>query len=125
MRITVFSQEAVALARFIGVAKIDPPPCAPSHTPYLFQTNRMSAAKSNPATAASAAIATPIFYKPPTPAPLPADYEEFFASLTETERELMEMARRKGKDGGLDSSFFVQWCRRYQSWKKAKAAKSA
>jgi hypothetical protein len=86
----------------------------------------MSSAKSN-ATATATAIATaaPIFYKPPTPAPPPADYEEFLASLTETERELMEMAQRKGKDGGLDSSFFVQWCRRYQSWKKAKAAKSA
>ena len=90
--------------------------------PSVAGSGHVSAAKSNPATAASTA---PVFYKPPTPAPLPADYEEFFASLTETERELMEMAQRKGKDGGLDSSFFVQWCRRYQSWKKAKAAKSA
>jgi hypothetical protein len=88
----------------------------------------MSSAKSNAtATATATAIATaaPIFYKPPTPAPLPADYEEFLASLNETERELMEMAQRKGKDGGLDSSFFVQWCRRYQSWLKAKAKAAA
>lgn len=74
----------------------------------------MSSAKSN-----STATAAPIFYKPPKPAPLPADYEEFFASLNETERELMEMAKRKE---GLGSSFFVQWCRSYQGWKKAKAA---
>jgi hypothetical protein len=82
----------------------------------------MSSAKSN---ATATATAAPIFYKPPTPAPLPADYEEFLASLNETERELMEMAQRKGKDGGLDSSFFVQWCRRYQSWLKAKAKAAA
>lgn len=29
------------------------------------------------------------------------------------------MAKRKE---GLGSSFFVQWCRSYQGWKKAKAA---
>ena len=86
----------------------------------------MSSAKSNAtATTIATATAAPIFYKPPTPAPLPADYEEFLASLNETERELMEMAQRKGKDGGLDSSFFVQWCRRYQSWLKAKAKAKA
>jgi hypothetical protein len=100
--------------------KIETPSCAPSHTPYLFQTNRMSAVKSNPATATAATIAAPILYKPPTPAPLPADYEEFLASLNETERELMEIAARE-----LKSSFFVQWCRGYHAWKKAKVAKSA
>lgn len=70
-------------------------------------------AKSNP-------TAAPVFYKPPKPAPLPADYEEFLASLTETERELMEIATRE-----LKSSFFVQWCHGYRKWKKAKAASAA
>jgi hypothetical protein len=75
----------------------------------------MSAAR----TAKSNPLPTSVYYKPPTPAPLPADYTEFLASLNATERELMEIAGRE-----LKSSFFVQWCRAYQAWTKAKAARA-
>ena len=76
----------------------------------------MSAARATKSNSVATATATPVYYKPPTPAPLPADYTEFLASLNETERELMEIAMRE-----LKSSFFVQWCRSYQAWTKAKA----
>jgi hypothetical protein len=66
------------------------------------------------ATAAATATASS-HYTPPPPAPLPADYEAFLASLTPTERELMEMAKAK-----LGSSFFVQWCHAYRKWQKTK-----
>lgn len=57
-------------------------------------------------------------YTPPKPAPLPADFEEFFASLTEKEKELHELATEK-----LGSSYFVQWTHMYRDWTKAKAIK--
>ena len=58
-------------------------------------------------------------YLPPKPAPLPADFEEFFASLTEKEKELHYLATEK-----LGSSYFIQWTHMYRDWSKAKAAKA-
>ena len=52
-------------------------------------------------------------YTQPKPSPLPADYEAFYASLTEDERKLFEIAKVK-----LGSSFFVQWTRLYTDWKE-------
>jgi hypothetical protein len=95
----------------MSAAKASPLP------PSVAGSGHVSATKSNPTTAA---VAVPVLYKPPTPAPPPADYEEFLASLNETERELMEIAAKE-----LKSSFFIQWCRGYQAWKKAKAAAGA
>lgn len=54
-------------------------------------------------------------YQPPKPAPLPDDFEEFYASLTSQEKELHALAIEK-----LGSSYFVQWCHMYRKWKKAK-----
>jgi hypothetical protein len=63
-----------------------------------------------------------IRYTPPKPAPLPADFDEFFASLTESERELHHLATE-----WLASSYFVQWVPLYKNWKKkaAEAQKEA
>jgi hypothetical protein len=58
-------------------------------------------------------------YTPPKPAPLPADFEEFFATLTEKEKELHYLATEK-----LGSSYFIQWTHMYRDWSKAKAAKA-
>ena len=58
-------------------------------------------------------------YTPPKSAPLPADFEEFFASLTEKEKELHYLATEK-----LGSSYFIQWTHMYRDWSKAKAAKA-
>ncbi len=60
-------------------------------------------------------------YTPPKPAPLPEDFDEFYASLTETEKQLHQLAIEK-----LQSSYFVQWSHMYKKWKKNKesAAKS-
>jgi hypothetical protein len=55
-------------------------------------------------------------YQPPKPAPLPEDFEEFYASLTSQEKELHELAIEK-----LGSSYVVQWCHMYRKWKKAKS----
>ena len=57
------------------------------------------------------------YYKPPKPAPLPDDFEEFYASLTKAEKELHQLAIEK-----LGSSYFVQWCHMYKKWKKNKTA---
>jgi len=57
-----------------------------------------------------------IRYVPPKAAPLPADFNEFFSSLTESERELHHLATE-----WLASSYFVQWVPMYTKWKKAKA----
>ncbi len=54
-------------------------------------------------------------YTPPKPAPLPADFDEFYASLTPQEKELHLLAIQK-----LQSSYFVQWSHMYKNWKKAK-----
>lgn len=56
-------------------------------------------------------------YQPPKPSPLPADYDEFIASVSPKERELFEIAKEK-----LGSSFFVQWTHLYKKWSVAKAA---
>jgi hypothetical protein len=50
-------------------------------------------------------------YVPPRPAPLPPDYEEFYASLTEAEKELDKLAVKM-----LQSSYFPQWTRMYTKW---------
>ncbi len=55
-------------------------------------------------------------YVPPKSSPLPADYDEFMASLTEQEKELFEIAKEK-----LGSSFFVQWTHLYRKWSQNKA----
>lgn len=54
-------------------------------------------------------------YTPPKPAPKPADFDEFYASLTPAEKELHELAIEK-----LGSSYFVQWTHMYKKWKKTK-----
>ncbi len=56
-------------------------------------------------------------YTPPKPAPLPDDFEEFYAALTDREKELHQLSIEK-----LGSSYFVQWCHMYKKWKKAKSA---
>jgi hypothetical protein len=58
---------------------------------------------------------TPTYYEPPKPSPLPDDYEEFMASLTDREKQLFEIAKEK-----LGSSFFIQWTHLYKRWKAAK-----
>ena len=55
-------------------------------------------------------------YTPPKPAPLPADYEEFYAGLTEAEKELDQLAKE-----WLGSSYFIQWSHMYTKWVKTKA----
>jgi hypothetical protein len=62
-------------------------------------------------------MSSPIRYMKPKPAPLPADFDEFFASLTESEMELHHLATE-----WLASSYFVQWVPMYTTWKKAKVA---
>jgi hypothetical protein len=54
-------------------------------------------------------------YTPPKPAPLPEDFDEFYASLTSQEKELHLLAIEK-----LQSSYFVQWTHMYRKWKKNK-----
>lgn len=56
-------------------------------------------------------------YQPPKPAPLPDDFDEFYASLTNREKELHHLAIEK-----LQSSYFVQWTHFYKKWKKTKEA---
>lgn len=58
-------------------------------------------------------------YTPPKPAPLPADFDEFFATLSEKEKELHYLATEK-----LGSSYFIQWTHMYLNWSKAKAKKT-
>lgn len=59
-------------------------------------------------------------YTSPKPAPLPEDFDEFFNSLTDGEKELHQLATDM-----LQSSYFVQWCHMYRKWKKAKDAAAA
>jgi len=59
-------------------------------------------------------------YTPPKPAPLPEDYEEFYATLTDAEKELDALAKEK-----LGSSYVIQWTHMYLKWKKATASASA
>lgn len=55
-------------------------------------------------------------YTPPRPAPLPADYDAFYASLTPAEKELDALAKE-----WLASSYFIQWTHMYTKWKKSRA----
>lgn len=57
-------------------------------------------------------------YTPPKPAPLPDDFDEFYASLSHLEQELHKLAIEK-----LGSSYFVQWTHMYRKWKKQKETK--
>ena len=59
-------------------------------------------------------------YTPPKSAPLPIDFEEFFSSLTEKEKELHYLATEK-----LGSSYFIQWTHMYRDWSKAQVDKKA
>jgi hypothetical protein len=56
-------------------------------------------------------------YTPPKPAQLPADYDEFYATLTAEEKELDALAKE-----WLGSSYFIQWTHMYTKWSKQKAA---
>ena len=58
-------------------------------------------------------------YVPPKPAPLPADFDEFYAELTPQEKQLHELAIEK-----LGSSYFVQWSHMYVKWSKTKSDKA-
>lgn len=58
-------------------------------------------------------------YQPPKPAPLPVDFDEFYASLTSDEKELHALAIEQ-----LQSSYFIQWTHMYRDWSKAKAEKA-
>jgi hypothetical protein len=57
-------------------------------------------------------------YLPPKPAPLPEDFDEFYASLSPEEKELHQLSIEM-----LKSSYFVQWTHMYRKWKQAKDAK--
>jgi len=57
-------------------------------------------------------------YSEPKPSPLPADYDEFLATLTDQEKRLLTIAKKE-----LGSSFFIQWCKLYLEWSASKAAK--
>ena len=59
-------------------------------------------------------------YTPPKPAPLPEDFDEFWASLTEPEKQLHALAVEK-----LGTSYFIQWTRMYTKWSEAKAKAKA
>lgn len=61
-----------------------------------------------------------LHYTPPKPAPLPADFDEFYASLTPEEKELHELATNF-----LGSSYFIQWTHMYTKWSKARSAEKA
>ena len=58
-------------------------------------------------------------YTPPTSAPLPNDFAEFYEELTPQEKQLHQLATEK-----LGSSYFVQWTHMYTKWSKAKAEKA-
>jgi len=57
-------------------------------------------------------------YTPPKPAPLPADFDEFYASLTPEEKELHALAT-----GFLGSSYFIQWTHMYTKWNKSRQSR--
>ena len=54
-------------------------------------------------------------YAAPRPAPLPADFNEFYEQLTSAEKQLHELAIEK-----LGSSYFIQWTHMYTKWSKNK-----
>jgi len=57
-------------------------------------------------------------YTPPKPAPKPANFDEFYASLTPAEQELHALATEK-----LGSSYFIQWTHMYRGWLKKQEQK--
>jgi len=57
-------------------------------------------------------------YTPPKPAPKPADFDAFYASLTPAEKELHALATEK-----LGSSYFIQWTHMYRAWTKEQKKK--
>jgi hypothetical protein len=59
-------------------------------------------------------------YLPPRPAPLPDDFDDFYASLTPMEKELHLLAIEK-----LQSSYVVQWTHMYRKWAKNKGSAAA
>jgi hypothetical protein len=59
-------------------------------------------------------------YTSPKPAPLPEDFDEFYASLSEGEKQLHQLATEM-----LQSSYFAQWSHMYRKWNKVKEAKLA
>lgn len=54
-------------------------------------------------------------YTPPKPAPLPADFQEFYDQLTPQEKQLHQLAIEK-----LGSSYFPQWTHMYTKWANQK-----
>ena len=59
-------------------------------------------------------------YTPPKPAPLPADFQEFYDQLTPQEKQLHQLAIEK-----LGSSYFPQWTHMYTKWQRAQPEKKA
>jgi hypothetical protein len=57
-------------------------------------------------------------YTPPKPAPLPADFQEFYDQLTPQEKQLHQLAIEK-----LGSSYFPQWTHMYTKWQKIQSEK--
>ncbi len=57
-------------------------------------------------------------YTPPPPHALPADAEEFLASLPEVERQLHKLAAEK-----LGSSYFMDRTHSYKAWKRSKSGR--
>ena len=53
-------------------------------------------------------------YTPPKPAPLPADFQEFYDQLTPQEKQLHQLAIEMG------SSYFPQWTHMYMKWANQK-----
>jgi hypothetical protein len=53
-----------------------------------------------------------VYYIPPKPIPLPEDYGLFYKSLSEDEKELIELAKEK-----LGTSFIIMWSHMYKKWK--------
>lgn len=58
-------------------------------------------------------------YTPPKPAPLPADFQEFYDQLTPQEKQLHQLAIEK-----LGSSYFPQWTHMYTKWQRAQPEKA-
>lgn len=53
-----------------------------------------------------------VYYTPPKIVPLPEDYGLFYNSLSDNEKELIELAQDK-----LGSSFIIRWTHMYKKWK--------
>jgi hypothetical protein len=57
-------------------------------------------------------------YVPPNSSPVPEDFDLYYASLSEREKELHKMAVDL-----LGSSYFVQWSHGYKKWKANQVSK--